>query len=378
MPPALSLTEGRVLSTDGTIRAADVHIAEGRIVAQPQPGAIRLDCRGYHVLPGIVDLHGDGFELALYPRPGVEIAFPVAMGSVDRQLVSNGITTGYHGLAVSWEPGARNLGAARRFMDGLRRTRPVLLADHRVQLRWEVFAQDALGDIARWLGEEPTPAIAFNDHTAETLETVAAGDGRALDKWARRAGVGLEEYLAAARAAARYAPDVPARIREVAGLARRQGAIMLAHDESSPVERAANRGLGMRVSEFPLAPEVAAEAVAKGEHVVMGGPNLLRGGSHKGHMSAADAVRDGLCTVLASDYYYPSLLHGAERLVARGVLPMGRAWDLISRNPAAAMGLADRGAIGPGRRADIAVVDCTGPWRLVHAIAAGAVASFGA
>jgi alpha-D-ribose 1-methylphosphonate 5-triphosphate diphosphatase len=96
-----------------------------------------------------------------------------------------------------------------------------------------------------------------------------------------------------------------------------------------------------------------------------------------GALSAAEAIGDGLCTVLASDYYYPSLLHAAERLVDRGVLSLAKAWNLVSRNPAEAMGLDDRGAIEAGRRADLAVIDCSGPWRLVHTIAGGTVTSLG-
>jgi alpha-D-ribose 1-methylphosphonate 5-triphosphate diphosphatase len=251
------------------------------------------------------------------------------------------------------------------------------MASHRVQLRWETFAHDAIDDIARWLSLDPAPAIAFNDHTTSTIETVSAGDERTLDKWALRAGVTLERYVTEVDAVSRRGPEVQARIREVAGLARRHGAVMLAHDELTREDRRAHRALGMLVSEFPQAPDVAADAVANGEHVVLGGPNAIRGGSHKGSMSAEDAIRDGLCTVLASDYYYPSLLHAAERLVGRGVCPMSEAWNLVSRNPAAAMGLKDRGTIRIGDRADLAVIDCAGDWRLVHTIAGGTVASFG-
>ena len=204
-----------------------------------------------------------------------------------------------------------------------------------------------------------------------------AGRHEKLAPWARRAGVTLEQYLTEVDAVGRRAPDVPAKIREVADLARRHGAVMLSHDERSCGERAAYRGLGARVCEFPLAPEVAADAVASGEHVVMGGPNVIRGGSHAGALSAEDAVRDGLCSVLASDYYYPSQLHAAERLVVRGVQSLGEAWSLVSRNPAAAMGLHDRGSIEIGRRADVVVIDCRGPWRLVHSVVGGTVMSFG-
>jgi len=93
-------------------------------------------------------------------------------------------------------------------------------------------------------------------------------------------------------------------------------------------------------------------------HVVMGGPNVLRGGSHKaGNPAAADLVGAGLCSVLTSDYYYPAPLHAAFRLAGDGVLPLERAWDLVAANPADALGLADRGRIETGRRADLLLVD---------------------
>lgn len=374
---SVCLTGGHVLTPQGALEIADVHFAEGHITDSPAADCHRIDCRGYYVLPAIVDVHGDAFELELHPRPGVDIPIPVAMGSVDRQLRVNGIATAFHGLTVSWEQGARSLCAARRFMDGLQALRPRLTADHRVQLRWETFAHDAIDDIAGWLAQHPTPAIAYNDHTTSTMEYVRSGGHDKIGRWAQRAGVTSDQYLAEVDAVWARAQAVPARIREVADLASKHGAVMLAHDERCRRERSAHRSLGVRVCEFPLAPEVAADAVANGEHVIMGAPNVIRGGSHIGAQSAEDAIRDGVCTVLASDYYYPSLLHAAECLVARGVVSLKHAWSLISQNPAAAMGLHDRGTIEFGHRADLVVIDCAGPWRFVHSIAGGSVMGFG-
>mgnify|MGYP001819412503 CR=1 FL=1 len=365
------------MASHGGLQIADVPIADGLIAETTPDDALRIDCSDYCVLPGIVDLHGDAFELELHPRPGVDIALPIAMGSVDRQLLSNGITTAFHGLTVSWEPGARSLAAGRHFMDGLRSLRRQLVADHRVQLRWETYAHDAIDDIADWLTWDPTPAIAFNDHTTATLETVKSGRQDSLDKWARRAGMSLEQYVAAAETAGRRALLVPDKIREVAAMASRAGATMLSHDERTGVERAEFRNLGANICEFPLAPEVAESAIAFGEHVVMGGPNVIRGGSHMGAMSAEEAIRDGRCTVLASDYYYPSLMHAVEQLVERGVVSLGEAWNLVSRNPAAAMDLGDRGSIGVGKRADLVVIDTSGPWRLVYTVIEGTVLRIG-
>lgn len=376
MQTAVSLLGGQVLSAHGEIATGDVHIADGRIVERPTAGAARIDCRGCHVLPAIVDVHGDAWEHEVQPRPGVDIALPIALPWVDRQLLANGITTAFHGLTLSWEPGARSLDAGRRFMDGLSAVRSRLTVDHRVQLRWETFAHETIADVLRWLGQRPTPVLAFNDHTTATMEKVAAGKTPKLGQWAQRAGLTPPQYLAMVEDVSGRGPQVPARIAEVAAAGRRHGAVMLSHDERTLDERHANRALGMTVCEFPLEVPVAADAVAAGEHVVLGAPNVIRGGSHTGAMSAEDAIRDNRCSVLASDYYYPSLLHAIERLVGRGVLPLAQAWPLISTNAAASMRLDDRGRISPGLRADVVVIDTSGLWRPVHTIAAGRVTSF--
>ena len=377
MTTSICLSGGEVLTSSGDLEIADVNVADGRIVESLTADSMRIDCRGYNVLPGIIDVHGDAWELEIHPRPRVDIAFPIAMASVDRQLVANGITTAYHGLTVSWEPGARSLGAARLFMEGLKSLRPGLLADHRVQLRWETFAHDAIDDIVGWLAQTPIPAIAFNDHTTLTMERIREGSHDKLDQWAQRAGVTIEQYLAEVETVGQRGSDVPGKIKEVADLAVEMGAVMLSHDERSRGERVANRALGMHVCEFPLALDVAEDAVANGEHVIMGGPNVIRGGSHMGAVSAEDAIRDGLCNVLASDYYYPSLLHAAERLVDRGVQSLSAAWSLVSANPAVAMALDDRGVIEVGSRADLVVLDRSGPWRVAHCLVGGRVMSTG-
>ncbi|MEM8843028.1 MAG: alpha-D-ribose 1-methylphosphonate 5-triphosphate diphosphatase [Pseudomonadota bacterium] len=373
----VSLTGGRVLVPDGTLSPADLHFANGLITEEAASNAVQIDCTGYHVMPGIVDIHGDAFEMALFPRPGVGMPFDIAMGSVDRQLVASGITTAFHGLSVSWEPGARSLDAGRRFMQGMGERRGGFLADHRVQIRWETYAHEAIEDVKGWLALDLAPSLAFNNHTPATIKKINGGDPLALDRFAMRAGLSTDGYLAEFEQMMRCADDVPGRIRELAARAAQLGTPMLAHDEPTPAVRAEHRALGMKISEFPMARDVAADATAHGEHVVMGGPNVIRGGSHIGWMSAEEAVREGVCDIIASDYYYPSLLSAAERFVNRGVMPLERAWQLISGNPSAAMGLSDRGALAPGRRADIAIVDCTGPWRVVHTIAAGRLVSFG-
>jgi alpha-D-ribose 1-methylphosphonate 5-triphosphate diphosphatase len=125
--------------------------------------------------------------------------------------------------------------------------------------------------------------------------------------------------------------------------------------------------------EFPKTRLAAAAARASGETAILGAPNVIRGGSQSGGIDATTAIRDGLCDVLASDYYYPAMLQAAMRLCGSGMIGTAEAWSLVARAPAMATGLADRGALEVGLRADIIVVDDSDPRlpRVVAAIAGG-------
>jgi alpha-D-ribose 1-methylphosphonate 5-triphosphate diphosphatase len=147
---------------------------------------------------------------------------------------------------------------------------------------------------------------------------------------------------------------------------------MASHDDATVAIRAAFRARGARICEFPVGEAVGRAARAAGDAVVMGSPNVVRGCSHLGWASAEAMVAAGVCSVLTSDYHYPSLLHAPFLLAQRGVLGLARAWGLVSASPAAVAGLADRGVIAEGRRGDLAVVAVEdGRPRLVATMARG-------
>jgi alpha-D-ribose 1-methylphosphonate 5-triphosphate diphosphatase len=188
-----------------------------------------------------------------------------------------------------------------------------------------------------------------------------------------RSGITSEEFghlVDQVMAREREVPDSIARLAEAA---RAANVRMLSHDDESPRMRQAFRAQGVAIAEFPINEETACEAAEGGDFIVFGAPNVVRGGSHTGWTKAADMIAKGLCSVLASDYYYPAQLLAAFRLVADGVLPLPAAWDLVSAAPARAAGLADRGVLVEGHRADIILVDDELPLRprIVAVIAAG-------
>jgi len=175
----------------------------------------------------------------------------------------------------------------------------------------------------------------------------------------------------ATRVGARAA-EVPAAQARIAAAARAAAIPMASHDDDSIATRDAFRAEGARICEFPVAEEVGGAARAAGDFVAMGSPNVVRGKSHLGWASAAVLAEAGVCNVLCSDYHYPCLLRAPFVLAARGAMDLARAWPLVSGHAAAAAGLADRGTIAAGKRADLVLVDASGPApRLVATVVAG-------
>jgi alpha-D-ribose 1-methylphosphonate 5-triphosphate diphosphatase len=354
---------GRAL-VDGEIRETSLSISNGKITtvgALQHCGALGLDARDLVVLPGIVDLHGDAFERQMMPRAGVDFPTDLALVDSDRQAIANGITTVFHATTWSWEPGLRGADNARALLAAIEQLRPRLAADTRFHLRHETYNLDAEAEIAEWLKAGRIDLFAFNDHMDSTVAGITKPQKRR--RMVERTGLSDDAFDDLVKRVLSRGDDVAASIARLAKAAGAAKVRMLSHDDESPAMRRAFRAHGVAIAEFPINEETAREAAAGGDFIVFGAPNVVRGGSHTGWTRASDMIAKGLCSVLASDYYYPAPILAAFRLSADGVLPLARAWDLISAGPACAAGLADRGVLSPGLRADLVLVDDEMPLR---------------
>jgi alpha-D-ribose 1-methylphosphonate 5-triphosphate diphosphatase len=366
---------GRTL-LGGDIIESSLAIADGKISkidAASERASLRLDARGLLVLPGIVDLHGDAFERQMMPRPGVDFPIDVALVDSDRQAIGNGITTVFHATTWSWEPGLRRGDNARDLLESIEGLRPRLSADTRFHLRHETYNLDAEQQIGEWLAAGRIDLFAFNDHMDNTVALL--DKPRKRRSMVERTGLSDEAFDQLVQHILARAAEVPASIARLAKIAREANVRMLSHDDESPAVRKAFRAQGVAIAEFPVNEETAREAAAGGDAIVLGAPNVVRGGSHTGWTKASDMIAKGLCSVLASDYYYPAQLLAAFRLAADHVLPLAQAWNLISAAPAHAAGLSDRGQLAQGHRADLVIVDDTLSLRprIVAVIAGGRV-----
>ncbi|NLS03036.1 alpha-D-ribose 1-methylphosphonate 5-triphosphate diphosphatase [Rhizobium sp. P32RR-XVIII] len=377
--PAIVIEGATVVFSD-RLEQASVRIEDGRITAidGARDGADVVEGGGHILAPAFVDIHGDAFERQLMPRPGTMLPVAAAMLETDRQLAANGIATAYHALTLSWEPGLRSVENGRAVVSALDALTPRLTADNRVQLRWETFCFEAVDLIREALSGPRLPSVAFNDHTSmATLHPSVPLQERPFDldpvfpavdpetpafaakmaERAKRAKIPVSDMVSLVRDMWERRPQVPGVIEAVAALSRAAGAPMLSHDDSQIETRDFFRARGARITEFPMNRRVAQAAREAGDFIVFGAPNATRGGSHLASIGAADMIREGLCDILASDYYYPAMLLGLARLKADGVGPLHALWPLVSGNPARASGLHDRGVIEVGKRADIVLVE---------------------
>lgn len=361
---------GRCLIPGEGLVPADITCAGGHIVEIRRGGGLGrggLDASGCLVLPGIVDIHGDAFERQIMPRPRTMFPIDIAMLETDRQLTANGVTTAYHGITVSWEPGLRSLGEAKRIIAALDGLEPRLRADHRLHVRWETFALDEMTEVEALFRREKKPLLAFNDHTTPSIAGSRADIK--IRSAAERAMVDVERYWQLLLEMAVRADEVALAIRRMAAAAASDGVPMLSHDDCLPEGRSAFREMGVRIAEFPMNASTLDAAAEAGDVVVLGAPNVVRGGSHNGAIGAEQAIRQEKCSVLASDYYYPAPLQAALALEQRGALPLEKAWEMISQAPAAACGLTDRGRIEEGLRADLVVLPETGSFPVATMVA---------
>lgn len=313
------------------------------------------DWDGDYLLPGLIELHTDNLEKHLAPRPGVIWNTDAAFVIHDAQVAAAGITTVFDALAIGTTSTAklRNRDIQSACAEALTRftERRLLRAEHFLHLRCEIGTADVV-EIFDAMSAHPLLRLAsVMDHTPGQRQW---HDKEQWRRYHERHGKWTDEHAAAALAEltddqARFAA---AHRREIVARCKALGVPVASHDDTVPEHVAEAAAEGVAISEFPTTHAAAAAAHRLGIATVMGAPNIVRGGSHSGNVSALELARADLLDILSSDYVPSSLLTAAFDLVEKAGWTLPRAIGTVSAEPARAAGLADRGAIEPGLRAD--------------------------
>ncbi len=363
--PGFDLVGAEVLVPGEGLQRVTLSVAEGRIV-EGRVGR-RVDLAGFRVLPGIVDIHGDGFERHLAPRRGAMMDLAEGLVAAEAELAVNGITTGVLAQFISWEGGLRGGEFAARVFATIAQVAPGLATDLIPQARFETHLLEEYADLPDRLADWGVRYLVFNDHLPHVR--LAAGKRPArLTGQALKAGRSPEAHLALLQELHARGGQLSGALDALTVRLTAAGVRMGSHDDSTVESRARWRARGVRVAEFPETQAVAEAARQGGDAVILGAPNLVRGGSHKGNAGAGELVAAGLCDALASDYHYPSPRRAALMLADR--IGIEAAWGLVSDGPARVLGLRDRGRLTQGMRADLVILE-PGSGRVAATLAGG-------
>ncbi|CAM3186964.1 phosphonate metabolism protein PhnM [Pseudomonas floridensis] len=338
---------GTVVVRDGLIAGIDSSRSQ---LSQAQ------DLHGEYLLPGLVELHTDNLEKHLSPRPGVDWPSTSAVISHDAQIVAAGITTVFDALSIGdVNPKGKRMQQLPAMLAAIAAATEAGLtrAEHLLHLRCEVSHPDTLG-VFRDLVDQPlVQLVSVMDHAPGQRQF-------ALESKYREYYMG--KYHMSHDEMDRFIVEQVANSTEYADRYRRaivelclaRGLSIASHDDATMAHVEESAGYGMNIAEFPTTLEAAHGCRRLGMSVLMGAPNIVRGGSHSGNVAAASLAKEGLLDILSSDYYPASLLQSAFILAEQdNTYGLPQAMNTVSRTPARAAGLTDRGEIRIGLRADL-------------------------
>lgn len=356
MTSEFALKNARIVLADEIVEGSLV-VRDGRIAAfDSGASAVGLDLDGDYLIPGLVELHTDHLESHFSPRPKVRWNPHAALLAHDAQIAASGVTTVLDALRVGLDEDADlNAGEMRRLADaidaGVAAKR--LRADHYIHLRCEVSAPDCADSFALFSDDPRLRMVSLMDHSPgqrqfasiESYSIYYQGKLKMPD----------DEFRAFCARRMAQSAEYSSRHRAILSAASRERGIVLAsHDDATRAHVAEAVADGISVAEFPTTMEAAKASRDAGLAVLMGAPNVVRGGSHSGNVSARALAEAGMLDILSSDYIPFSLIQSAFFLGdVVETISLPQAIAMVTKRPADAISLADRGEIDVGKRADL-------------------------
>ncbi|HVY50375.1 MAG TPA: alpha-D-ribose 1-methylphosphonate 5-triphosphate diphosphatase [Devosia sp.] len=366
----MAFRNARVILRDEVIEGS-VAIEDGRIVSiDPGKANIGEDFEGDYLVPGLIELHTDQLEAHYRPRPGVFWNTLGALQAHDTQIAGSGITTVFDAVRIGSDPEMPGMAEHVQVLvdaiaTGMGDGR--LRADHLIHLRCELPAPDVVEDFARFSKLPLVRLASVMDHTPGQRQYQTLDGYVTYYKSKLHLSDAEMEAFIAARQAEQERFAAPNR-RAILELGHAAGIAFASHDDATEEQVAESIADGVAIAEFPTTMHAARASHAAGLAVLMGAPNVVRGGSHSGNIAAAELAREGCLDVLSSDYVPAALLLAAFMLPTLTDVSLPEAIGMVSARPAEAAGLGDRGTISPGKRADLVRVRLHGDMPVVKGV----------
>ncbi|AMV73719.1 alpha-D-ribose 1-methylphosphonate 5-triphosphate diphosphatase [Desulfuromonas carbonis] len=363
MSDSFVIDAATVVTPEAVLPECSVRVEQGRI-AELRPGGSfngsdpHLDARGKHLFPGFIDLHCDAIEKQIEPRPNTFFPVDIAIHELDKKLAACGVTTIFHSLSFAeLEVGLRSNGMAAKIVREVNRQAPTLRINTRVHTRFEVTDGGAVPILQELIRGGEVGLFSLMDHTP------GQGQFREVASFKNYYGpvyAKTEEEMDRIIARKQQAQngDALTRIGRLTDCCREHLVALASHDDDCAAKLDWLQQLGVGMSEFPVNLAAARAARDRGITVILGAPNVLRGSSQGGNLSAREALAEGCGEILCSDYAPQTLLHAVLTLDRLGLKPLHEAVNLVSRNPAQAVGIgAKTGALVEGLAADLQLLD---------------------
>ncbi len=355
------IENARIATPAGTLDGSSLKVEAGTI-SKIKEGAIksggrRIDAEGRYVIPGFIDLHSDAIEKEIEPRPNTFFPKDVAIFELDKKLAACGVTTIFHALSFAeGEIGVRSNAMATDIIKEVGRLAPKLGVKTRIHARFEITDTGAVPYLEGLLNGGQIHLLSFMDHTPgqgqyKDVASFKNYFGRVYKKSDEELDRMIDRKLTAkkhTRSSVQHVIDVCASL----------GIPMASHDDDTPERIRWLREKRIGISEFPVNREALKTAREMDIFTCLGAPNVLRGNSQVGNLSARDALSEGYGDIICSDYSPMTILHALFAIVNTGILPLHEAVNLVSLNPASAVGANGRtGSLEEGKEADLAIVD---------------------
>ncbi len=364
----ISFVNGHIFS--GEEEVSSLHF-DGAVVSNTADShAQRIDLEGDYLIPGLVELHTDNLEKHFIPRTGVSWPHGISAAIAhDMHMISSGVTTVFDAITVG-EPFGKHM-RNELFsisMDALAQgeKEELFRAEHFLHLRCELAGDHLMDCVEPLIGHKNLRLISVMDHTPGQRQWRNIEAYKRYCDLLEQPNSVVEERISTLKGLQEKNADK--HKKSVVQICKEQGYTLASHDDTTVEQVQDSAAHGVHISEFPTTLEAAREARALGQAIVMGAPNIVRGGSHSGNVAAMELARAGLLDIFSSDYMPASLLHAAFMLEQEAGIPLAKALHTISKNPAEAVGLSDRGELIAGKRADAVRVRLVNNVPIVRAV----------
>jgi len=345
---------------DGLFQGADIVINDQYITDIKPYNSVdtAIDLGNRRIVPGFVDLHSDGIEKEIEPRPGARFPTQMAVIEFDKKLSMAGITTMFHAIGFNDEELSKGRGTeqSRELIDEIyEANKEHLKVDNFIHARLEITSHSSVDTVKQLIHDQKVDMLSLMDHSP------GQGQFKTMESWKK---YHLAAYEIDTKDVEKYlqrkaSKDKVGIIEDLVRFGLAHDISVLSHDDDCTDKLNTLKALGVTFSEFPLSVEVAKSAKAMGISTGMGAPNVVRGGSQSGNIAAKELVKEGVCDYLCSDYHPASLLISPYRLREDVSLSLEEGFAMISSTPARLAKLNDRGEIKEGFLADLAVIDET-------------------